>query len=252
MLASTTPFVHRGIVDVPQGVHPRIIADGLELAKQHVIPFLEKFAIQKPEIWKDRELLCNVARTSLRTKLHQELADQLTEIVTDAVLIVHKPGEPIDLHMIERMHMLHRTDRDSKLVRGIVMDHGARHPDMPSYLENCWCVGGHCCNSKQQCCFATTCIATLRRFHFGSTFSRCHFFVFYRIMIGNFSLEYEKAEHNSTFVYSTAGEREKLVEAERKFTDEKVCVAELKRCALKPASAATTTAANDVYTVIPV
>ena len=64
------------------------------------------------------------------------MADQLTEIVTDAVLLVRVEGEPIDLHMVERMHMLHRTDRESRLVRGLVLDHGARHPDMPVYLEN--------------------------------------------------------------------------------------------------------------------
>ena len=36
------------------------------------------------------------------------------------------------------------------------------------------------------------------------------------------SFEYEKTEIQSGFFYSTAGEREKLVESERKFTDEKV------------------------------
>lgn len=36
------------------------------------------------------------------------------------------------------------------------------------------------------------------------------------------SFEYEKTEVQSGFFYSTAEEREKLVESERKFTDEKV------------------------------
>jgi T-complex protein 1 subunit zeta len=54
----------------------------------------------------DRELLASVARTSLRTKLAPEMADQFTDIVTDAVLTIYRPGEPIDLHMIERMHMV--------------------------------------------------------------------------------------------------------------------------------------------------
>lgn len=85
---------------IAEGVHPRIIADGFEIAKNFVVPFLEKFKVPKPEIWKDRELLASVARTSLRTKLLPELADQLTDIVTDAVLIVRKEGEPIDLHMV--------------------------------------------------------------------------------------------------------------------------------------------------------
>jgi len=108
------------------------------------------------------------------------MADHLSEIVTDAVLCIRKDGEPIDLNMIERMHMLHRTDKESRLVRGLVLDHGSRHPDMPTYLENCY------------------------------------------ILIANISLEYEKTEVTSTFVYSTAAERERMVEAERKFTDEKV------------------------------
>ena len=38
------------------------------------------------------------------------------------------------------------------------------------------------------------------------------------------SFEYEKTEVQSGFFYSTAEEREKLVESERKFTDDKVSV----------------------------
>jgi T-complex protein 1 subunit zeta len=179
---------------IAEGVHPRIIADGFELAKNHAVDFLEKFKVSKPESFKDREFLASVAKTALRTKLQAEMADQLTEIVTDAVLIVRRDdGSPIDLHMIERMHMLHRTDNESKLVRGLVMDHGGRHPDMPSYLENCY------------------------------------------ILSANISLEYEKTEHTATFVYTTAAEREKLVDAERKFVDDKVKkIIELKKQVCTP------------------
>jgi T-complex protein 1 subunit zeta len=46
--------------------------------------------------------------------------------------------EPIDLHMIEIMKMQHKLDTDTRLVKGLVMDHGARHPDMPTRLENCF------------------------------------------------------------------------------------------------------------------
>lgn len=44
--------------------------------------------------------------------------------------------EPIDLHMIEIMKMQHRTASETQLVRGLVLDHGARHPDMPKRVEN--------------------------------------------------------------------------------------------------------------------
>jgi len=76
------------------------------------------------------------------------------------------------------MHMQHKMTTETRLVKGLVMDHGARHPDMPKKLTNC---------------FILTC---------------------------NVSLEYEKTEVNSSFVYKNAEEREKLVASERKFTDD--------------------------------
>lgn len=39
--------------------------------------------------------------------------------------------------MIEIMHMVHRLSSDTQLVKGLVLDHGARHPDMPKKLRNC-------------------------------------------------------------------------------------------------------------------
>uniref|UniRef100_A0A665TAZ0 Chaperonin containing TCP1, subunit 6A (zeta 1) n=1 Tax=Echeneis naucrates TaxID=173247 RepID=A0A665TAZ0_ECHNA len=128
----------------------------------------------------DRETLINVARTSLRTKVHAELADLLTEAVVDAVLAIAKPNEPIDLYMVEIMEMKHKTDCDTQLIRGLVLDHGARHPDMKKRVEDAYVL---------------TC---------------------------NVSLEYEKTEVNSGFFYKSAGEREKLVAAERKFIEDRV------------------------------
>ena len=84
----------------------------------------------------DRETLVQLARTCLRTKLRRELADHLTEAVVDAVLTIRRPGESIDLHMVEIMKMQHQSDMDSKLVKGLVLDHGARHPDMKKRVED--------------------------------------------------------------------------------------------------------------------
>lgn len=58
--------------------------------------------------------------------------------MVDAVNIVKVADKPIDLHMIEIMHMVHRLASDTQLVRGLVLDHGARHPDMPKKLTNCY------------------------------------------------------------------------------------------------------------------
>ena len=46
--------------------------------------------------------------------------------------------KPIDLHMVEIMEMQHKTELDTQLIRGIVMDHGSRHPDMPKRVDNAY------------------------------------------------------------------------------------------------------------------
>lgn len=120
-----------------EGLHPRLITEGYEIAKDMIVEFLEGFKVPQPNIYHDRETIANVVRTSLRTKLSTELADTMSEAIVDAMLAISKEGEPIDLHMIEVMHMQHRAGTDSCFINGLVLDHGARHPDMPRYMENC-------------------------------------------------------------------------------------------------------------------
>lgn len=162
---------------ISEGLHPRVIVDGFEIAKKEALKFLDTF---KTEAKIDRELLLSVARTSLTTKLSHSLAESLTPSIVDAVLAIHRPPEKIDLHMIEIMKMQHRSASETQLIRGLALDHGARHPDMPKRVKNAY-------------------ILTL-----------------------NVSLEYEKSEVNSGFFYSSAQQREKLVESERKHVDEKL------------------------------
>ena len=62
----------------------------------------------------DRETLIDVARTSLRAKVHAELADVLTEAVVDSILAIKKQDEPIDLFMVEIMEMKHKSETDTR------------------------------------------------------------------------------------------------------------------------------------------
>jgi T-complex protein 1 subunit zeta len=117
-----------------EGLHPRVLTDGFLLAKDRCIQFLDTFKVSKKKM--DHELLCCVARTSLRTKVHTQLADTLTTIVVDAVTTIQRENEPLDLHMIEIMAIQQHSDVSSRLVKGIVLDHGSRHPDMPKNLKN--------------------------------------------------------------------------------------------------------------------
>uniref|UniRef100_A0A673V305 Chaperonin containing TCP1 subunit 6A n=1 Tax=Suricata suricatta TaxID=37032 RepID=A0A673V305_SURSU len=117
------------------GLHPRIITEGFEAAKEKALQFLEQVKVCKEM---DRETLIDVARTSLRTKVHAELADVLTEAVVDSILAIKKQDEPIDLFMVEIMEMKHKSETDTSLIRGLVLDHGARHPDMKKRVEDAY------------------------------------------------------------------------------------------------------------------
>ena len=120
---------------VKEGVHPRILCDGIDLARQRTCEILDSSS-RKIDIT-DRETLTCVARSSLRTKLEPDMADHLTGICVDAVNLVQREGEPIDLHMVEVMHIKEKLINDTELVRGMVMDHGGRHAAMPKRLSRC-------------------------------------------------------------------------------------------------------------------
>jgi len=169
-----------------EGLHPRIVTDGFDIARDAALDFLDKFKVPLADgdspSTDNRELLRCIASTSLRTKLDHELADTITEAVVDGIQCVASEKEddtPLDLNMIEIMTMERNMGTDSRFVNGLVLDHGGRHPDMPKVLRNC------------------------------------------HIMTCNVTFEYERTEVQSGFFYTNADEREQLVESERKWLDER-------------------------------
>lgn len=133
----TGELLHQANRFLEEGVHPRVIVEGFEAAREETLRFLDTFQ-EKVSTPIDRETMVNVARTSLRTKLYPELADHMTEIIVDAVRCIHKDDQPLDLHMIEIMHMVHKTAFDTRFVDGLVLDHGARHPNMAKNSKDCF------------------------------------------------------------------------------------------------------------------
>eukprot|EP00591_Stephanopyxis_turris_P006182 CAMPEP_0195523824 /NCGR_PEP_ID=MMETSP0794_2-20130614/23273_1 /TAXON_ID=515487 /ORGANISM="Stephanopyxis turris, Strain CCMP 815" /LENGTH=565 /DNA_ID=CAMNT_0040653905 /DNA_START=129 /DNA_END=1823 /DNA_ORIENTATION=+ len=195
-----------------EGLHPRVVTDGFDIARDAAVKFLDEFKVEMTgkNMKEDRDLLRCIASTSLKTKLDHDLADKITEAVVDAIQCIspeendgddnddgeEKAGDeqrkPIDLNMVEVMTMQRQMGTDSRFVNGLVLDHGGRHPDMPTVLNNC------------------------------------------HIMTCNVTFEYEKTEVQSGFFYSNADEREKLVESERKWLDERCrTVVEFKRSVCK-------------------
>lgn len=120
---------------IAEGLHPRILTDGFDQARAKALEVLEKMKIP---IEINKSNLMDVCRTSLRTKLQPKLADLLTEVCVDAVLAIKQEGKQLDLHMVELMEMQHKTESDTQLIRGLVLDHGSRHPDMPKRVTNAY------------------------------------------------------------------------------------------------------------------
>jgi len=117
-------------------VHPRAIVDGLDIAKYETMKLLTEMEIKVDDIHTKRDTLMQVARSSLYTKLEKDMAEQLANIVTDACLCIRSDKGEIDLHMVEIMHMKHKMQAETKLIKGLVLDHGARNVNMKKYLEN--------------------------------------------------------------------------------------------------------------------
>ena len=103
--------------------------------------------------------------------------------------------------MVEIMEMQHKTELDTQLIRGIVMDHGSRHPDMPKRVDNAYILT---CNVSLEYEKRCVILSSLNM----SIVKLCFLILF--------------SEVNSGFFYKTAEEREKLVKAERQFIESRV------------------------------
>ncbi|CAH1956532.1 unnamed protein product [Acanthoscelides obtectus] len=101
---------------VAEGLHPRILTEGFDKAREKALEVLEKIKIPV-EI--NKETLTDVCSTSLRTKVHPKLADVLTDVCVDAILSIKQDDKPVDLFMVELMEMQHKTETDTQLVKGI-------------------------------------------------------------------------------------------------------------------------------------
>lgn len=145
--------------------------------------FLDKFKIEstREAIKTDRELLHCIASTSLKTKLEHDLADKISDAVVDAIQCV-TPDDP-------------NTPVDLNMVEVMTMQ---RKLGTDSRFVNGLVLdhGG-------------------RHPDMPKVLTNCY------IMTCNVTFEYEKTEVQSGFFYSTADEREKLVESERKWLDER-------------------------------
>jgi thermosome len=117
-------------------VHPTVIVDGYSKAARKAMESLEGVAEKVTP--NDREWLVKVARTSMQTKLVSREAEELGELVVDAVLAVAEKedkGFKVDIDNVKIEKKPGGSLKDTRLIQGIVLDKEVVHSGMPKRVE---------------------------------------------------------------------------------------------------------------------
>lgn len=121
---------------ITKDVHPTIIVDGYRKSALKSIEIFNHLA-QKIDPGNKSELI-RVARTSMQTKLVSKDSDELSEVVVNAALQVSEPNESAYIIDIDDVKVEKKTGgslRDTKLIKGIVLDKEVVHGGMPKRIE---------------------------------------------------------------------------------------------------------------------
>jgi len=117
-------------------VHATVIIEGFQTASEKALLLLQELA--KPVSPSERDVLLKVAKTSMESKLISDDSDMLSKLVVDAILqVVEKEaeGHKVDLDNIKVEKKAGGSIRNTKLIKGIVLDKEVVHSGMPSKIE---------------------------------------------------------------------------------------------------------------------
>ena len=121
---------------ITKDVHPTIIVDGYRKSALKSIEIFNQIA-QKIDGGNKSELI-KVAKTSMQTKLVSKESNELSEIVVNAALQVSEPNDSgylVDIDDVKVEKKAGGSLRDTKLIKGIVLDKEVVHGGMPKRIE---------------------------------------------------------------------------------------------------------------------
>jgi thermosome len=121
---------------ITKDVHPTIIVDGYRKSALKSIEIFNQIA-QKIDGGNKSELI-KVAKTSMQTKLVSKESNELSEIVVNAALQVSESndsGHQVDIDDVKVEKKAGGSLRDTKLIKGIVLDKEVVHGGMPKRIE---------------------------------------------------------------------------------------------------------------------
>jgi thermosome len=121
---------------ISKDVHPTIIVDGYRKSAIKAIEILSNLA-QKID-GGDKSQLVRIARTSMQTKLVSKESSELAETVVNAALQVSEKFDSkykVDIEDVKVEKKAGGSLRDTKLIKGIVLDKEVVHGGMPKRVE---------------------------------------------------------------------------------------------------------------------
>lgn len=121
---------------ITKNVHPTVIVDGYRKSATKSIELLNNIAIKVNNNEKDQ--LIKIAKTSMQTKLVSKESDDLAGIVVSAAQQVsdtRNGSTKVDLDDIKVEKKSGGSLKDTKLIKGIVLDKEVVHGGMPKRIE---------------------------------------------------------------------------------------------------------------------
>jgi thermosome len=109
-------------------VHPQVIVEGYRKASEKAYEFLQKMATNVDP--KDKNVLKQIARTSMNSKVITTSGEYMAELVVDAILSVVDDEGKADLDDVKVEKKGGESLDSTKLIKGIVLDKEVVHPGM--------------------------------------------------------------------------------------------------------------------------
>jgi archaeal chaperonin len=121
---------------IAKDVHPTIIVDGYRKCATKVMEIFNNMAQKVSN--NDKEQLMKIAKTSMQTKLVSRDSEALSELVVNAILQVSDQsdsGFKVDIDDVKVEKKAGGSLRDTRMIKGIVLDKEVVHGGMPKRIE---------------------------------------------------------------------------------------------------------------------
>jgi thermosome len=115
-------------------IHPTVLVEGYRLATEKAIEFLNEIASEVPA--ENANLLKEIVKTSMGSKIVSRSSDILAKVVIDAVKSIDTGSGKIDIEDIKVEKKEGEDIESTLLVKGVVLDKEVVHSGMPKSLEN--------------------------------------------------------------------------------------------------------------------